>query len=50
VSNVVFPTGTLLRGEELWMYYGACDQCVCLATARLRDVLDTLTEDGCGCP
>jgi predicted GH43/DUF377 family glycosyl hydrolase len=42
VPNVVFPTGLLLRGDELWMYYGAADTCVCLATARLADVLATL--------
>jgi len=42
VSNVVFPTGLLLRGDELWMYYGAADTCVCLATAKLADVLATL--------
>lgn len=43
VPNVVFPTGLLLRGEELWMYYGAADSCVCLATAKLQDVLDVLS-------
>ncbi|MFH1747785.1 MAG: glycosidase [Planctomycetota bacterium] len=42
VPNVVFPTGLLLRGDELWMYYGAADTYVCLATAKLQDVLDTL--------
>mgnify|MGYP001183201499 CR=1 FL=1 len=42
VPNVVFPTGLLLRGEELWMYYGAADTVVCLATVRLRDLLDIL--------
>jgi len=46
VSNVVFPTGLLLRGEELWMYYGAADTCVCLATAKLADVLATLEPVG----
>lgn len=45
VPNVVFPTGLLRRGDELWMYYGAADTCVCLATARLRDVMETLDED-----
>jgi predicted GH43/DUF377 family glycosyl hydrolase len=39
VPHIVFPTGTLLRGDELWMYYGAADSCVCLATARLDDLL-----------
>ncbi|HUW58885.1 MAG TPA: glycosidase [Planctomycetota bacterium] len=42
VPNVVFPTGLVQRGDELWMYYGAADTCVCLATVRLQDVLDTL--------
>jgi predicted GH43/DUF377 family glycosyl hydrolase len=37
--NVVFPTGLLLRGDELWMYYGAADSCTCLATAQLDEVL-----------
>ncbi len=42
IANVVFPTGLLLRGDELWMYYGAADMCVCLARAKLRVILDTL--------
>ena len=42
LPNVVFPTGLLLRGEELWMYYGAADTCVCVATAKLDDVLGRL--------
>ena len=37
--NVVFPTGLLLRGDELWMYYGAADTCVCLARTKLEDAL-----------
>ena len=47
VSNVVFPTGVLLRGDELWMYYGAADTYVCLATTKLADVLAVL--DGADC-
>jgi predicted GH43/DUF377 family glycosyl hydrolase len=43
VPSVVFPTGVLLRGDELWMYYGAADSYVCLATARLDDVLAVLS-------
>ncbi len=42
VPNVVFPTGVVVRGDELWMYYGAADTCVCLATAKINDVLATL--------
>lgn len=44
VPNVVFPTGLLLRGDELWMYYGAADTHVCLATAKLGDVLGILSQ------
>ncbi len=42
VPGVVFPSGCLVRGDELWMYYGAADTCVCLATAKLNDVLSLL--------
>ncbi len=42
IGNVVFPTGVLRRGDDLWIYYGAADQTVCLATCRLQDVLNSL--------
>jgi len=44
VPNVVFPTGLLLRGEELWMYYGAADMYICLARAKLADILAAVYE------
>jgi len=42
VSDVVFPCGWIHNqgSDELSMYYGAADTCVCLATARLDDVLE----------
>jgi beta-1,4-mannooligosaccharide/beta-1,4-mannosyl-N-acetylglucosamine phosphorylase len=43
VPNVVFPTGAIVRGDELWMYYGAADTYVCLATAKLADILAVLS-------
>jgi predicted GH43/DUF377 family glycosyl hydrolase len=42
--NVVFPTGLLLRGDELWMYYGAAGICTCLTTAKLDEVLALLAD------
>ena len=39
MPNVVFPTGTLHRGDELWMYYGAADTSVCLAKIGLDKLL-----------
>jgi len=44
IPNVVFPCG-LLHDEatdELRLYYGAADTSICLASARLSDVLDAL--------
>jgi predicted GH43/DUF377 family glycosyl hydrolase len=40
--NVVFPTGAIVKGDELWMYYGAADTYTCLATAKLDDALSYL--------
>lgn len=39
VPGIVFPTGLLLRGDELWMYYGIADTSIGLAVARLSDVM-----------
>lgn len=39
IPNVVFPTACLVRGDELLLYYGACDTCIGLARASLREVL-----------
>ncbi|MFO8007319.1 MAG: glycosidase [Candidatus Brocadiia bacterium] len=46
MPNVVFPCGCLLRGDDLWMYYGAADTSVCLAIAPLSEVLSALTAGG----
>jgi predicted GH43/DUF377 family glycosyl hydrolase len=51
VPNVVFPCGAFLRDGEVWMYYGAGDTTVGLATARLDDLLETVErseEPGAG--
>ena len=37
--NIVFSCGGFVRGGELWVYYGAADSSICLATAALDDVL-----------
>jgi len=40
LPNVVYTCGALLRGDDVWMYYGAADTVVGLAVAKLRDLLD----------
>lgn len=42
VNNVVFPTGTALFGDELYIYYGAADQSVGVAQVSLKELLDEL--------
>jgi len=46
VPNVVFTCGALVRGEEVWLYYGAADTYVCLATAKLPELLEAVREEG----
>lgn len=40
VDDVVFPCGWILRGGNLLVYYGAADSRLCLATARISEVMD----------
>ena len=44
VPNVVYTCGAILRGDEVWMYYGAADTVVGLAVAKVRDLLDFVRE------
>lgn len=44
VPNVVYTCGALLRGDEVWMYYGAADTVIGLAKAKLCDLLDFVHE------
>ncbi len=39
VDNVVFPCGSVLRGEELFGYYGGADSVVAVATGNINDIL-----------
>lgn len=42
VSNVVFPTGTALFDDTLYIYYGAADKCIACASMSLTALLDEL--------
>jgi predicted GH43/DUF377 family glycosyl hydrolase len=43
MPGVVFTCGALVRGDEIWMYYGASDTWVGLAVGRIQHLLDLLT-------
>ena len=40
VSNVVFTCGTVVKDEQLFVYYGAADTVICVATAEMKKILN----------
>ena len=42
VNNVVFPTGTALFNDELYIYYGAADKRIAVASVKLDTLLAEL--------
>ena len=42
-SNVVFSCGAVVRGDTVFLYYGAADKVIGVATASLSHMLDALT-------
>lgn len=42
VNNVVFPTGTSLFEDTLYIYYGAADKCIAVASVSLKALINEL--------
>jgi predicted GH43/DUF377 family glycosyl hydrolase len=42
VDDVVFPTGTALFGDTLYIYYGAADELIACASVSLKDLVNEL--------
>lgn len=42
VNNVIFPTGTALFDDILYIYYGAADKRIAVASVSLSDLIDEL--------
>ncbi|MBX4189353.1 hypothetical protein KW785_02030 [Candidatus Parcubacteria bacterium] len=42
VSDTIFPTGALIEGDKLTIYYGASDTTVCAAFVGLNDLISTI--------
>lgn len=40
VNNVVFPCGNVIIGDELFVYYGGADTVCCVATVKMRTIID----------
>lgn len=39
VPNVIFPCGAVIIKEKLYVYYGGADTVICVATAKLSDII-----------
>ena len=44
VNNVVFPTGTALFGDTLFIYYGAADEQIACASLKLSELVSELVK------
>ena len=44
VDNVVFPTGALVKNDELFVYYGTADKYCGLATIKLDKIINELLK------
>ncbi|MES2746945.1 MAG: pesticidal protein Cry7Aa [Bacteroidota bacterium] len=42
VNNVCFPTGTVIEGDTLYIYYGAADERIACASLQLSELLKEL--------
>jgi predicted GH43/DUF377 family glycosyl hydrolase len=45
VNNVVFPTGTAVFGDDLYIYYGAADRIVAVAKVKLSELVAELKRE-----
>lgn len=44
VDNVVFPSGAIVFGKRLYIYYGAADKRIAVASVDLKELLDELSS------
>ena len=41
-GEVIFTNGHVVKGDDIYMYYGASDEHVALATLSISEILKTL--------
>lgn len=46
VNNVVFPTGTAVFGDDLYIYYGAADRVIGVAKVKTAELVKELKRQG----
>ena len=42
VPNVAFPSGAVIQGNKLYVYYGSADEFCSIASCGLKDLLESL--------
>ena len=47
VDDVVFPCGWLVKDDTVYVYYGAADSCIALATGNINELLEFLLSSPC---
>ena len=45
VPSVIFPCGAVIIGELLFVYYGAADKVIGVATIKVQELLDELLSE-----
>jgi predicted GH43/DUF377 family glycosyl hydrolase len=43
IANVVFSCGAVVQGDTIYLYYGAADKVIGVATGSLKHIIDALT-------
>ncbi len=46
VNNVVFPTSVVVFDDRLYIYYGAADKRIAVASVNMDEVLEKLLKSG----
>jgi len=44
-DNTIFPCGAVAKGDELWLYYGACDHTINLAIGSVNEIVTACLEN-----
>jgi beta-1,2-mannobiose phosphorylase / 1,2-beta-oligomannan phosphorylase len=45
VNNVCFPTGAIVQDDTLYIYYGAADEHIAVASINLSELLQELLKN-----
>ena len=45
VNNVCFPTGAIVEGDKLYIYYGAADEQIACASVSLTGLVNELLQN-----